>query len=96
MHENFLVGKLRKYLFGWKEIQIEGMEQRISSDGGAGGFDPCYQIFERAMGINFSGALSNAQGVFRNGFPKSVNRLIADMEKISLIRDFCELNPEVS
>ena len=38
---------------GFQHIKFEGIEQRISSSGGAGGYDPSFQTFERAFGITF-------------------------------------------
>ncbi len=37
--------KLRKYVGGFKSLKFEGVNEPLTSDGGAGGFDPCYQIF---------------------------------------------------
>lgn len=42
---NFLATKLRKFFKGYKNINVQGLEQKMTSDGGAGGFDPCFQIF---------------------------------------------------
>lgn len=47
---------LRPMLSGFKDVNFEGANLRLSSAGGAGGNDPSFQIFERAFGISFKGA----------------------------------------
>lgn len=40
---------------GFQNVTFEGIKQKISSSGGAGGYDPSFQVFERAFGIKFDG-----------------------------------------
>jgi hypothetical protein len=46
---------LRIFVAGYQHIYFEGISQKISSSGGAGGYDPSFQAFERAFGIEFEG-----------------------------------------
>lgn len=47
----FMTEFLIKFVHGFKNLKFEGVEEKLTSFGGAGGFDPVYQIFEKAMGI---------------------------------------------
>lgn len=62
MEQKFLQDRLRKFLRGFEGINIQGFEEKLTSGGGAGGFDPCFQLFERAVGIKFEpGPFSKTQ-----------------------------------
>lgn len=53
LDKQFFFNVLRIYVSGYQNILFEGIGQRVSSSGGAGGYDPSFQAFERAFGIYF-------------------------------------------
>lgn len=55
LDREFFYNVLRVFVAGFQHVQFEGINQRISSSGGAGGYDPSFQTFERAFGIHFHG-----------------------------------------
>lgn len=55
MDKEFFYFVLRIFVGGYQNVLFEGVNQRISSSGGAGGYDPSFQSFERAFGIYFEG-----------------------------------------
>lgn len=92
MDKNFFFNVLRIFVAGYQFIYFEGVEQRISSSGGAGGYDPSFQSFERAFGIFFEDELGNIQQKLRNGMPESHRRLVDFFASNSLIREYCSLS----
>lgn len=77
---------LRIFVAGYQNVFFEGINQKVSSSGGAGGYDPSFQTFERAFGINFEGELGNIQEKLRNGMPEPNRNLVDFMAANSLIR----------
>lgn len=53
--------KFRKSFCGFKDIKFEGIEERLSTTGAAGGYDPNFQLFERMMEIEYEGTLKTCQ-----------------------------------
>ncbi len=51
LDKEFFFYVLRVFVAGYQHIYFEGINQRVSSSGGAGGYDPSFQSFERAFGI---------------------------------------------
>ena len=80
---NYFYYGLRPYLDGYKEVIYEGvedgMDKRITTLGGTAGYDPSYQIFERAFGITFTGDLEDVQTKLRVGMPARTRDLITEM-----------------
>ena len=72
----FFFTVLRIYVAGYQHVMFEGINQRVSSSGGAGGYDPSFQTFERAFSINFDGELGTIQEKLRNGMPEPNRQLI--------------------
>lgn len=54
MDKHFFFYVLRIFVAGYQNIFFEGIEQRVSSSGGAGGYDPSFQSFERSFGLFFT------------------------------------------
>ena len=86
---------LRIFVAGYQHVLFEGINQRVSSSGGAGGYDPSFQTFERAFSISFEGELGDIQQKLRNGMPEPNRRLIDFMAENSMIREYCEINEEL-
>lgn len=80
---------------GYQHIYFEGLNERVSSSGGAGGYDPSFQSFERAFGIYFEDELGDIQKKLRNGMPEPHRKLIDFFAEHSLIRDYCECSREL-
>lgn len=53
--------EFKKCLAGFKNLKFEGVEERLSSSGGAGGYDPMFQLFELLMGIKYEGYFKTSQ-----------------------------------
>lgn len=61
MSKEFFFFTLRVFVAGYQELLFEGIDQRVSSSGGAGGYDPSFQSFERAFGVYFQDEIGNIQ-----------------------------------
>lgn len=59
--ELFNNDKFRQSFSGFKNLKFEGVEERLSTSGGAGGYDPSFQLFERMMEIEYEGSLKTSQ-----------------------------------
>lgn len=45
LDKQFFFYVLRIFVAGYQQILFEGINQRVSSSGGAGGYDPSFQSF---------------------------------------------------
>lgn len=45
MDKEFFFYVLRIFVAGYMNVYFEGIDQRVSSSGGAGGYDPSFQSF---------------------------------------------------
>jgi hypothetical protein len=46
-------------------LELEGVDIFVAAEGGSGGNSPSFQIYERALGIQFDGALERVQASMR-------------------------------
>lgn len=53
MDKEFFFYVLRVFVGGYQDVYFQGIDQRVSSSGGAGGYDPSFQSFQRAFGLFF-------------------------------------------
>ena len=67
----------------------------MSCEGASGGHDPTFQMFEKFIGIKFSGFLQEIQEKLRDGIPKMRLNMIDELEKTSMIREYCECTEEL-
>jgi Indoleamine 2,3-dioxygenase len=101
LSKEFFIGEYRNYLRGFdnKELFPEGVEFEdtginVSSVGGSAGNDPSVQIFERFMGIKYSGIHDTLQTLLKQGFQGAHADCIDFLEENHVIRDF--LNYDVN
>ena len=45
---------MRNKFDGYKNVNFEGYSEPVTASGGNGGYDPMFQIFERAFGIKYN------------------------------------------
>ena len=87
---------LRPFVQGFEDVYFEVLDVKISSNGGgAGGYDPLFQVFERAFGITYEGSLQNASSGFLKGMRHKSKGMIEFMEKNSQIKEYFSLSPKL-
>lgn len=74
----------------------EGNDKKLSSTGGNGGYDPSFQVFERAFSISFENNLEKVQTRLRAGMPSKSRELIKYMLDNTMIKEYCQLTPKMS
>lgn len=82
--------RFRKCFSGFRDLAFEGIEERLSSSGGAGGYDPMFQLFERVVGIEYEGYLKTSQEIFQQGFPEQLRKLLKSCKSKFLIREYSD------
>ena len=95
LSREFFLGEYRNYLRGFdsKEdfpdgVEFEGTGVRTNTVGGSAGNDPSVQIFERFMGIKYSGIHDTLQTLLKQGFMGQHADCITFLENNNIIRDF--------
>ena len=86
---------LRPFILGFNNVFFEGVNQRLSSPGGSGGFDPLFQVFEGTMGVSHSEDIKRVENSYQSGIIASHHELIKRVREsceFQQIREYFSLN----
>ena len=80
LDQDYFYDILRPNVTGFENVIFEGIDdgkdKAISSNGGNGGYDPMFQIFEKFFGITFDEQYQKVSSSLHEGMPNNSQKMM--------------------